>query len=312
MKKQGGTDMYAWESIETTLNYIEQHLTETIKIEELAGIACLSPFYFQRLFKRLVKKPVQEYIKLRRLTKVITELQNSEEKILDVALKYGFSDHANFTRAFRETYHITPDEYRKSLPMLNTFDKPELSSGYVIIDENVPLIVGNIVLEIQYKTLQSEETYLGLEKEINIAQQLPLGEAMGIDVPGQLWREFHAKKLQMKDFVFNDTEIGVSHSANPDKGTFSYFVGDIAVSTDVFPNNMVGFTLPAEKYIVCKIESESFEELVTTALNQANKYLFETWLPNNKLITKPFMAEKYYPTNTEFSKMEIWIALVEM
>lgn len=304
--------MYAWESIETTLNYIEQHLTESIEIEELAGIACLSPFYFQRLFKRLVKKPVQEYIKLRRLTRIITELQNTEERILDVALKYGFSDHANFTRAFKETYHITPDEYRKSLPMLNTFDKPELSSGYVIIDENVPLIVGNIVLEIQYKTLEVEETYLGFEKEIKIAEQLPLGETMGIDVPGQLWRDFHAKKLQIKDVAFNDTELGVSHSANPDKGTFSYFVGDIANSTDACPNDMVEFTLPAEKYIVCKIEAELFEELVTTALNQANKYLFETWFPNHKIITKPFMAEKYFPTNTEFSKMEIWMAPVEM
>jgi AraC family transcriptional regulator len=48
--------MHAWETIEQSLNYIEEHLTE-----ELANIAGLSPFYFQRLFKRLVNKPVQEY-----------------------------------------------------------------------------------------------------------------------------------------------------------------------------------------------------------------------------------------------------------
>ena len=48
---------------------------------------------------------------------------------------------------------------------------------------------------------------------------------------------------------------------------------------------MVQHTLPAGEYVVCRIEAESFEELVTTALNQANKYLFETWLPNHKLIT---------------------------
>ena len=148
--------MYAYENIEMSLNYIEQHLSEKIETEKLAEIACLPTFYYQRLFKRLVKKSVQEYIKLRRLAMLIAELNNSEERILDIALKYGFSDHANFTRAFKEVYHITPDEYRKSVPMLNTFDKPELSSHYVMIDENVPLVIGNIVLEIQRKTSRTD------------------------------------------------------------------------------------------------------------------------------------------------------------
>ena len=84
--------MYAYENIEMSLNYIEK-----IETEKLAEIACLSTFYYQRLFKKLVKKSVQEYIKLRRLAMVITELNNSEERILDIALKYGFSDHSNFT-----------------------------------------------------------------------------------------------------------------------------------------------------------------------------------------------------------------------
>lgn len=54
--------MYAYENIEMSLNYIEQHLSEKIETEKLAEIACLSTFYYQRLFKKLVKKSVQEYI----------------------------------------------------------------------------------------------------------------------------------------------------------------------------------------------------------------------------------------------------------
>ena len=46
--------MHAWETIERSLDYIEEHLGEEVKIEALAGMAALSPFYFQRLFKRLV------------------------------------------------------------------------------------------------------------------------------------------------------------------------------------------------------------------------------------------------------------------
>ena len=42
--------MHAWESIQKTLNYIEEHIGEEIQIEELADLAGLSLFYYQRLF----------------------------------------------------------------------------------------------------------------------------------------------------------------------------------------------------------------------------------------------------------------------
>ena len=54
-------------------------------------------------------------MKLRRLAKVIENLSNTEQRILDVALDYGFTSHANFTRAFKETYGITPEEYRREM-----------------------------------------------------------------------------------------------------------------------------------------------------------------------------------------------------
>ena len=122
--------MHAYEAIEQSLTFIEEHLTKEISTEELANTVGLSTFYFQRLFKRLVNKPVQEYVKLRRLAKVIENLKSTDQRILDAALDYGFSSHANFTRAFKETYGITPENYRRDLPMLNTFDKPEVSPHF--------------------------------------------------------------------------------------------------------------------------------------------------------------------------------------
>ena len=66
--------MHAWETIDQSLNYIEEHLSGEISTEELADMVGLSQFYYQRLFKRLVRKPVQEYAKLRRLAKVVEGL----------------------------------------------------------------------------------------------------------------------------------------------------------------------------------------------------------------------------------------------
>lgn len=235
-------------------------------------------------------------------------MNDSGQRILDIALEYGFSSHANFTRAFKETYGLTPEEYRKTPQMLNTFEKPEISMDYILIDEGVPLIVGNIVLEIGKKTLEQPEIYLGFETEVKISQQIPVGESTGIDVPGQLWCRYHHEKTAIAPHLKNGTEMGISYSANPEQGTFTYFAGGFAKTV---PEKMgVGFVkkeLPAGEYIICRIEAESFEELVTSALDQANKYLFQTWLPRHKVVTEPFSAEKYYRDIKDINCMEIWV-----
>ena len=123
--KEGYQIVHAWEAIQKSVDYIENHLTEDIPIDKLAETASLSPFYFQRLFSRLVKKPVCEYIKLRKLAQAADDLKTKNTRIIDTAVNYGFSSHANFTRAFKEVYGITPDEYRTSDVHLNQFVKPE-------------------------------------------------------------------------------------------------------------------------------------------------------------------------------------------
>ena len=300
--------MHAWETIERSLDFIEEHLEEDIKIEALADAAALSPFYFQRLFKRLVHKPVQEYIKLRRLAKAADALQDTERRILDVAMDYGFSSHANFTRAFKDAYAITPEEYRRTLPMLNTFDRPEVSANYVLIGEGVPLVVGDIVLEIERKTLTAPETYIGFETAVSIAAQTPAGESTGVDIPGQLWCQYHAERASIASGIHTSVELGMSHFADPKLGTFQYFAGGLLENDpSSFTDGMVKRELPAGEYAVCKVEAENFETLVTVALNQASRYLFGAWLPQHNLITAPFSAEKYYRNTEGAAYMELWV-----
>lgn len=303
--------MHAWEAIQKAVDYIDENLQEEISAEMLADMVSLSQFYFQRLFKRLTNKPVQEYIKLRRLSRAIETLNTNEERILDVALDYGFSSHANFTRAFKETYGITPEEYRKTRPMLNTVIKPEISMNYVLIDEGVPLIISDIVLEIQRKNLAATESYIGFATDVNIVAQTPVGESTGIDVPGQLWTRFHTEKSALSKYVNPAIELGMSYMANPEKGTFKYFAGVLLQTEFKNTKDFVVQELPAGNYIVCKIEAESFEKLVKEALDKAGKYLFGTWLPKHQLTTEPFSVEKYY-TNCNYGNcMEIWVKLLD-
>lgn len=301
--------MHAWEAIQKAVDYMEAHPQESIKAEALAEMVGLSPFYFQRLFKRLVNKPPQEYVKLRRLARAVEALSSGHGRILDAALDCGFAGHANLTRAFKAAFGITPEEYRKNRPPLNTFLKPELSMGYVMVDEGIPLIVGGIVLEIRREQLTAPEAYLGLAADVSIEAQTPLGERTGIDTPGLLWKRFHEEKAKMEGYMQPEIELGLSGSADAGAGTFSYFAGGLAKAVpESLASGFVKRELPAGEYVVCAIEAERFEELVTKALDQAGKYLFGTWLPKHGLATLPFSAEKYDRTSQEARRMEIWVS----
>ncbi|MBE8863562.1 helix-turn-helix transcriptional regulator, partial [Enterococcus faecium] len=73
---------HAWEAIQKSIDYIEDNLTEPLEIETLAQVASLSVFYYQRLFTRLVKISVREYIKLRRLARGALLLKNQKKRVI--------------------------------------------------------------------------------------------------------------------------------------------------------------------------------------------------------------------------------------
>lgn len=107
-----------------------------------------------------------EYAKLRRLAQASDNLTKNKRRIIDVALDYGFQSHETFTRAFKEAYGMTPEDYRSHPCQLSHFLKPDLSMNYQLVDENVPLVADGIVLEIRRTTLESIRHFAGFIRGI--------------------------------------------------------------------------------------------------------------------------------------------------
>jgi AraC-like DNA-binding protein len=93
-------------------NYINEHCTENINIDDIANIAGFSKFHFARLFKEIMNVSCYEYLIDRRLMFAKKLLIEPGLTITQVAMKSGFSSIATFNRVFKNKNHCTPTEYK--------------------------------------------------------------------------------------------------------------------------------------------------------------------------------------------------------
>lgn len=114
--------MQGWiDGIQASMEFIEAHLTEPLEIEEIAAVAGVSPFYYQRIFGALCGMTLGEYIRSRRMTLAAQELSRTEEKVIDVALKYGYDSPDSFTKAFQRFHGVSPSKAREPGTKLRSF-----------------------------------------------------------------------------------------------------------------------------------------------------------------------------------------------
>ena len=129
--------MNGWnEGIRNAVDYIESHLADDISIDEAAAEACVSTFYFQKIFMVLCGFTVGEYIRSRRLTLAAQELSSSSVKVIDLAVKYGYDSPDSFTKAFTRFHGATPTSVRKGETIIKAFAplkiKLTLEGGYTM------------------------------------------------------------------------------------------------------------------------------------------------------------------------------------
>jgi AraC family transcriptional regulator len=99
--------------INLAIDYIEINLTSHIDYSKAARIACSSLTSFQKMFLFATDKTLSEYVRYRRMTLAAQELVKGNDKIIDLALKYGYESPAAFTRAFQAFHGIPPTSVRK-------------------------------------------------------------------------------------------------------------------------------------------------------------------------------------------------------
>ena len=110
--------MYEWHrQIQTIINAIDASIRrrddEALTLSSLARKLGYSDFHMTKKFREITGLSLREYLRARRLAFVLMAVRDTDRRLLDIALDYGFSSHEAFTRAFKAEYGVTPAAYRK-------------------------------------------------------------------------------------------------------------------------------------------------------------------------------------------------------
>ena len=96
-----------------TMKYIEETLTGRIDVRKIALLSGYSYPLFSRMFSIMVDYPLSEYIRFRKLSCAAIDLRETDEKIVEIAFKYGYESQDSFSLAFKKFHGHTPKEVRK-------------------------------------------------------------------------------------------------------------------------------------------------------------------------------------------------------
>jgi len=107
--------MMEWsDRMNSAINYIECNIDDELDIISVSEKANSSSFHFQKMFYAILGLTPTEYIRRRRLTLAASDLILGNEKVIDIAMRYGYDSPNAFTRAFRKMHGINPSEVRTS------------------------------------------------------------------------------------------------------------------------------------------------------------------------------------------------------
>jgi len=276
--------------ISNAISYIEDNLTGDISYDEAAKIACCSTYYFQRMFSYVANISLSDYIRQRKMTQAAFELQSSNSKVIDIALKYGYASPTSFNRAFQNIHGISPANARAQGSVLNAY--PPLNFTVTITGGNaMPYLI----------EVKEAMRIVGI--------RIPITEDM--EENQKIVPDFWNKTFEANQFP----AICKLSTANP-KGILGitayqapneiyYYIA--AASDKPVPAGMYEYEIPAATWVVFECNGH-FKESVQTIFK---RFLTE-WLPFSGYDYAMLPDIEVYPIKDNPMKQghsEVWIAV---
>jgi len=277
------------------IDFIESRLTEPLTSAEVAEAAHLSPYHFCRMFKALTGETATSYIRRRRLTEVARRLIDGEDRLLDLAVEYGFDSQAAFTRAFKRHFGVPPGLYRRRAQAMPWKYRRPLSADDLELHEEIRNMEPRIVTKPAFKA-------------VGLAEEFALNKTEGVSA---LWQRF-AERFQEIRTPVGEHCLGLCLGGQDDG--FTYVAALEVADLDELPQGMVGHRVAGQTYAVFTVKL-SKEEPVGTQMTRAYRQIWNNWLPKSGHIFAEAPDFELYDDRfdpaTETGEVDIYIPVCE-
>ncbi|EDZ52486.1 AraC family transcriptional regulator [Bacillus cereus] len=289
--------MDSLKNMNTAMRYIEDNLTNEIDFKEVARLALCSEYHFKRMFSFLAGISLSDYIRCRRLTLAAFELKNSNAKVIDVAIKYGYNSPDSFARAFQNLHGITPSEARNSSRSLK---------AYSPMTFQLSIQGGN---EMNYRIEEKEPFRI-----IGITKRVPIVFNGVNEEIASMWKSLNPESIQTLKSLSNIEPTGIiSASTNfsegrmEEKGELDHYIG-VATTKDC-PEEFKQLEVAASTWAI-------FEAVgpFPDALQNVWGRIYSEWFPssNYELAEGPeILWNEQKDISSPNFKSEIWIPVLK-
>ena len=222
------------EAIVTTIDYIEKNISNKISLNDISLYTGLSKYYLHRIFKSLTGESIMEYVQSRKLTCSITELLNSDMRIIDIALNYGFDYEQSYIRAFKKKFGFTPlkiksDKISLSLVLTEKINTDDIFS------------LGNSITYAPHFVFKQKFNLIGIKHKIISKSGDKSANSYGRDF-------FYNHKKKINNIINSNVYYGYTDWSS---NGFIYYIPSAEVSDlNEIPEGMSGISIPAHKYVV--------------------------------------------------------------
>jgi len=111
-RESGGDGSLTFRQDRAVRVYVQQHLGQTISLNDLAAEAGMSRFHFARRFRSATGTTAHEFVTQQRVKRARAMLERTSTPLPEIARECGFADQPHLTREFRKRVGMTPGAYR--------------------------------------------------------------------------------------------------------------------------------------------------------------------------------------------------------
>mgnify|MGYP000946214368 FL=1 len=274
-------------SFNSTIDYIETVLEDEIDEKKITHLSGYSYAMFSRLFSILTETTLSEYLRGRKLTEAAIALRDTDEKVIDIAFRFGYESSDSFGTAFKNFHGFTPSEVRNGKPFK---------------------LISRIQLALTVKGGRSMNVTIQKKGSFTVAGFNE--ENINSSLCPEVWNKLYEKYSQEELASLGDGEsVGICHDVES-PNVINYMAGYIV--TDVDKAKSMGLDIlevEEAEYAIVELKG-----VVPECIHNGWKYVMEVFFPEHGYVHSGTPDFEYYyegDMDSKDYKMELWIPIVK-